>query len=249
MLEASLNHRFSRGLSANFAFTSMLQKNATSYFQGWSGEDATMPQAPYWVRGGANPVRVIGTWVYDLPFGKDRRWVHSRIPSLFVEGWTLAGTYLFQMGGLVGWGNIFYYGDPNSIKIDNPTPTQWFNNAGCVTSTALASGDSVVGSGACTAGFEKRSSFAPANFQYRYMPQNVNGLRVTGPHQWNASLTREIKIHERLTFMARLDVLNIPNHSILNGVDANPANSTFGQVISASATPNRFLQIQGRLRW
>lgn len=107
----------------------------------------------------------------------------------------------------------------------------------------------MVGTGAFTSGFEKRFSFAPANYQYRSMPQYAERVRVAGPHQWNASLTREIKIRERLTFMARLDVLNIPNHGILSGADANPLNSTLGQATSASAVPNWFLQAQGRLQW
>jgi len=249
MFYVNVNHRFSHGLTANFAYTAMIQKNATSYFQGWSPLDPALPQSPYWVRGGASPHRVVASWVYDLPFGKGRHWVHSTIPSQIVGGWTIAGTYGYGPGGLVGWSNLFFYGDPNSIKIDNPTPARWFNNAGCVTSTALASGDSVVGSGACTAGFEKRSSFTPNNYQYRFMPQNVAGLRVAGAHQWNASLTRDFKIRERLSFQAALQALNVLNHSILNGVDTTPTSSTFGTVTSASATPNRFLQIQGRLRW
>jgi hypothetical protein len=251
MFQFNFNHRFSRGLTANFAYTTMIQKAATSFMQGWSAEDTTNPQAPWWLRGTASPHRVVATWVYDLPFGKGRQWVHGTIPSLIVGGWTLSGTYQFQPGNLMGWGNNFYYGDPNNVRIDNPTPARYFSTAGCVaTSAAAGPGDIVVPAGQpCTQGFEKRTASTPANYQYRFFPQNIDGLRVPGPHQWNASVTRGFQIRERLVFQARLDALNLPNHSILNGLDANPTSSTFGQVISASAAPNRFLQIQGRLRW
>jgi hypothetical protein len=249
MFEVNYNHRWSRGLTTNVAYTAMIQKQATGYMQGWSGEDASLPQSPWWTRGGASPHRVVATWVYDLPFGKGRQFVQNALLSQIIGGWTLAGTYQFQPGGLIGWGNIFYYGDVNNIKIDNPTPDRWFNNSGCVNTTAVAPGDSVVGTGACTSGFEKRSTNTPNSYQYRTMPNNVDGLRTAGFHNWNASLMRDIKIREKLTFQARLDAMNFLNHSVLNGVDTSSTSSTFGKVTSASASPNRFLQIKGQLRW
>ena len=145
MFSASFNHRFSKGLTANFAYTGMIQKQATSFFQPWSVFDTTNPQVPYWQRGGAVPNRVAATFVYDLPFGKGRQWIHNAIASQVVGGWTLAGTYEYSPGGLLGFGNNTYYGDVNQIKIDNPTFDHYFNTAGCVASAAAAGpGDTVV---------------------------------------------------------------------------------------------------------
>ena len=60
---------------------------------------------------------------------------------------------------------------------------------------------------------------------------------------------REIRLRERLTFQARLDALNVMNHSFFNGVSTNPSSPQFGQITSGSVTMNRFIQIQGHLRW
>ena len=72
-----------------------------------------------WQPNNIAPHRLTATWVYDLPFGKGRQWVHSMIPAAIVGGWTVAGTYQYQMGTLLGMPNAFYAGDPRQIKIAN----------------------------------------------------------------------------------------------------------------------------------
>jgi hypothetical protein len=247
--ELSFNRRFSRGLTANFAYTAMVAKQATSFFQPWSPSDPTLPQVPNWLVSSASPQRVAATWVYDLPFGERRTWVHSRIPSMLAGGWTFSGTYQYQPGGLIGFGNAFYYGDLSKIKIDDPKLDHYFNTAGCVTSNPSA-GDIVVPSGQpCPQGWDKRPGSQPATFQAREFPVNIDGLRNPSIHQTNLSLMREIRLRERLTFQARVDALNVMNHSFFNGVNTNPSSAQFGQITSGSVTLNRFIQIQGHLRW
>ena len=224
--------------------------------------DTTNPQVPYWVRGGAVPNRVAATFVYDLPFGKGRQWIHNAIASQVVGGWTLAGTYEYSPGGLLGFGQNVpvgpggtntYYGDVNQIKIANPTFDHYFNTAGCVASAAAAGpGDTVILPGAdqtCTQGWEKRSAFTPGTYQMRTFPVNIDGLRGPGYQQWNASLSRNIKIRERLTFQARLDALNLLNHSFISGPNTTPTSAQFGQITGGAANLNRFIQIQGHIRW
>lgn len=263
MLALSFNHRFSKGLTANFAYTGMIQKQATTFFQPWSVFDTTNPQVPYWVRGNAVPNRVAATFVYDLPFGKGRQWIHNAIASQVVGGWTLAGTYEYSPGGLLGFGqNVSvgsggtntYYGDVNQIKIANPAFDRYFNTAGCVASEAAARpGDTVILPSAadqtCKQGWEKRSGFTPGTYQTRTFPVNIDGLRGPGYQQWNASLSRSIKIRERLTFQARVDMLNLFNHSFIAGPNLTPTSSQFGQITGGAANLNRFIQIQGHLRW
>ncbi|MGQ9632841.1 MAG: carboxypeptidase regulatory-like domain-containing protein [Bryobacteraceae bacterium] len=245
----SYNHRFARGLSATVGYTWLLRKDARSYFQGWHPDDPTNPQVPYWQKATLAPHRLTGTFVYDLPFGEGRKWVHNRYLSLVVGGWTLAGTAQFQAGSHLTFGNIFFYGDPNSIKLEKWEISRYFNNAGCVASTPIAPGDTVAGSGACTSGFEKRSNFAPASYQYRFFPTYIEGLRAPGIYQVDGSVSREFKILERMRFVARMDVLNVANHGILNGPDLTPTSASFGRITSESNSPRRFIQIQGRLRW
>jgi hypothetical protein len=258
--DLSFNRRFSKGLTANFAYTAMITKQATSFFQAWSPFDPVSPQSPFWQRGGALPYRIAATWVYDLPFGKGQRWLQGTIPTLLAGGWTLSGTYEAAPGGLLNFGSIsnsvvsgnyFYYGDPNKIKIDNPTFDRYFNTAGCVaTAAAAGTGDIVVPTGQpCTQGWDKRSGSQPATYQARTFPFNIDGLRGPGYQQWNASLSRTFKIRELLTLRVRLDTLNVFNHSFIGGPSTTPTSSQFGQITGGAANLNRFIQIQANLRW
>jgi hypothetical protein len=250
--DVSFIHRFNHGLSASFTYTRMVAKQATGFFQPWGGIDPNnLAQVPLWTIGGAAPNKIAATWVYDLPFGKGRQWVHEKYLSMLVSDWSFSGTYDYQPGALLSWGNSFYYGDPNQIKLSNPTYGEWFNTAGCVASAAAAGpGDIVVPVGQpCTQGWEKRSGLTPGTYQWRTFPVQIGGLRGPGYQQWNGSVSRNIRFKERYTFNMRLDVLNVFNHSFPANPNQTPTNSQFGQITGAAANLNRFIQIQGHIRW
>jgi hypothetical protein len=251
MFSVSFNRRFSKGLSANFAYTAMVTKQATSFFQPWSAFDPASPQVPYWTRAGSSPHRVAATWVYDLPFGKGRQWVNTSVLSHVVGGWTFSGTYEYGPGGLLTIPNTFYYGDLNNIKLENPTFGRYFDTAGCVgTAAAAGPGDTVVPVGQpCTQGWEKRSGQQPATYQARMLPTQLMGFRGPGYQQWNGSVTRAFQIVERMSFHVRLDALNVFNHSFVANPNLTVTASQFGQITGGATNLNRFIQIQGRLRW
>jgi hypothetical protein len=249
----SFTHRFSRGLTANVGWTGMVSKTATDFYQNWNPDDPIRPLVPYWVRdNNGYPNRIVATWVYDLPFGKGRPWVNNKYLDILVGGWTIAGSFLYQPGNLLtftGKNNqqsVFFYGDPGSIQYIGDA-NRWFTNTGCVSTTAVAAGDSIVGSGACTAGFEKRSGSAPVQYQARSFPQYLDGIRGPDTRQWNARISRTFNIKERVKLMAAVDALNFVNRSYLGGVEMNPTNANFGKITSGGSPPNRFIQITGRV--
>jgi hypothetical protein len=253
--DVSFNRRFSRGLTANFAYTHQDTRFANSYLQPWSGMDPTSPQSLVWQPNNIAPHRITATWVYDLPFGKGRQWVHSAFPAALVGGWTIAGTYQYQNGTLISLPNAFYYGDLHNILVSSPSLGHWFNTSGCVaTSAAAGSGDTVVPLGQpCTSGWDKRTGAGVGTYQARVLPLYLDGLRNPGQHQTNLSLSRDFNFNVRdhkLTFQTRVDALNIMNHSFLGGVGTTVTSpATFGAITSAGQALNRFIQVQGHLRW
>ena len=68
----------------------------------------------------------------------------------------MSGSWEYQPGALLDWGNLFFYGDLDDIKLDNPTRDRWFNT---------------------DAGFEKDPAKTPAAFQKRTFPFRVDGVR------------------------------------------------------------------------
>jgi hypothetical protein len=254
--DVSFNHRFSRGLVANFGYTYQDTRFANSFLQPWNPFDPASPQSPVWQPNNIAPHRITATWVYDLPFGKGRQWVQGKALDLLVGGWTISGNYVWQLGTLIGMPNAFYYGDVNNIKVANPTLGQYFNTTGCVLTSAQAGpGDSVVPAGQpCTSGWDKRTSTQLGTYQARTMPLYVDGVRNPSFGQLNGSLMRDFKFKvkdQTLTFQVRGDVLDVMNHSYMGGVGTGQTSGvgTFGAITTGSTLLNRFIQVQGHIRW
>jgi hypothetical protein len=254
--DVALSHRFGKGLVANFSYTHFDSRFATSFLQGYNPFDSAIPQSPIWQPNNINPNRITATWVYDLPFGTGRQWLHNKYAALVAGGWTISGNYVWSQGTLIGMPNAFYYGDPNSIKVSNPTIGQEFNTAGCLLpGQPMGPGDTAVAAGSpCTSGWDKRTSYQPGTYQARTMPLYVDGVRNPNAGQLNGSLQRDFRFKvkdQAVTFQIRGDVLNVENHSFMGGVNTGVTSGvgTFGAITSASTVLNRFIQVQGHIRW
>ncbi|HUA58691.1 MAG TPA: carboxypeptidase-like regulatory domain-containing protein [Verrucomicrobiae bacterium] len=256
-LDASIVHRFNRGLSASFNYSYFHGRIANSYEQAWNPNDPSNPQSLWWLPNNVNPNRFTATWVYDLPFGKGRHWVNnSTVLDALVGGWIVSGNYLWSQGTLIAMPNAFYYGNPNGIKLSNPTFGEWFNTAGCLLpGQTLGPGDVAVPLGQpCTQGWDKRTAMQPGTYQARIMPLYVDGVRNPNFGVLSASLARDFKFHikdQTLTFQLRGDVINLENHSYFNGPNTGVTGGvgTFGAITSGSTVLNRFIQVQGHIRW
>jgi len=254
--DAVINHRFSRGLVGSLNYAYFDTRYANSFLNTWNPLDSSMPQSPVWQPNNINPHRITATWVYDLPFGKGRPWVHQKLASAVAGGWTISGGYVFSVGTLISLPNAFYYGDPNNIKLSTHKLSQWFNTAGCVLPGAtMGPGDvAVAARQPCTSGWEKRAGLQPGTYQARVLPLYLDGLRNPNYGHLDSSLARDFKANVKehpLTFSVRADVLNVMNHSfygsVQNGVTSGVG--SFGAITSGSSVLNRFIQLQGHVRW
>jgi hypothetical protein len=255
-LDAAFTHRFSHGVTANVGYTYFDSAYANSFFQPWNPNDPNSPQTPIWQMNNIAPDRITATFVVDLPFGKGRHWVHSTVPAAIVGGWTLAGSYNWQLGTLIQLPNTFYYGNLGAIKLSNPEIGEEFNTAGCVLSASQAGpGDTIVPLGQpCTSGWDKRVAAQPGTYQARMLPYYVPGVRNPSYGVESLSVMRDFRFNIKdhpLTFQLRGDALDLLNHSNLGSVNttdtAGPG--VFGAITGAGGNLNRFIQIQGHIRW
>jgi hypothetical protein len=82
------------------------------------------------------PNQFVGSWVYELPFGKGRKigssW--STLPNAILGGWSLDGIVRLQSGQpvAIGGNNL-----GRSGKIDNPTIARWFDTTAFVNTPAF----------------------------------------------------------------------------------------------------------------
>jgi hypothetical protein len=226
-LELNFQRRFSKGFNLNASYSRMLQENKTIF----ENEFDSSPSV-WWPSDTARPHRFTATGIYELPFGKGRKFLQRGILNHALGGFQIAVTFEFQPGPLLAWGNLFYNGDINNFEAEaksgNQTLDQWFNTGIKV---------------------ERVSSNQPAAYQVRVFPRYFNGLRADGLTQWNANLVREFKVHERFRFQIRADALNLQNRSQMAGPDLSPTSTNFGRITSQTSSLNRFYQVQARLNF
>jgi hypothetical protein len=220
--QLSVDKRFSKGFNFNFGYTAMKIRAADFFYYEWD----QLPTER--ISNNGRPHRVVGTAIYELPFGRGKAVLGSigRLPNLIVGGWQMGVTYEWQPGPLLDWGNVFYYGtDPADVGNVNRTWDTWFN----------------------TANFERNTTRTPTSFQARVFPTRIENVRRDMTNQWNANLAKNIRWSERWNVQLRLDALNVQNRSQMNAPSTDPTSSNFGRITSQTSATNRWIQVQCRV--
>ncbi len=243
--ELSLRRMVSRGVSLNVNYTKMNPEAADVFLNEFDAEPTRRPSA-YGAKDRLNISALL-----EIPFGKGRRYLQHGVMSQIVGGWQLGVTYEYQTGLPIDFGSLFYYGNTADIANGPHTIAQWFNTAGCVASSAAAGpGDVVVAAGqSCTSGFEKRSASQPGTYQARVFPTRISGVWGQPMNEWNANVQREFTFRERVRLSLRVDAQNVMNRTIFSNPVTTPTATNFGQITSTTEVPNRFIQVQARLRF
>ncbi|MBI4892276.1 MAG: carboxypeptidase regulatory-like domain-containing protein [Acidobacteria bacterium] len=221
-LQVNFEKRFNRGWNFNIGYTAMKLREADFRFYEW---DTTATER---TSNDGRPHRVVATGIYELPFGKGKRFGGSvnKGMNLIIGGWQMAATYEYQPGPLLNWGNLFYYGnDISNINNVNRTWDTWFN----------------------TADFERSAAKGPAGYHRRVFPTRVPDLRRDMTNQWNANVSKNLPITERVNMQLRFDALNVQNRSQMDNPNTDPYSTNFGKITAQTSATNRWLQVQARI--
>jgi hypothetical protein len=221
-LNVRLERRYASGLTflSSFTYSKALDLGTTA-------SSGTSPQDPRNFRAEWGPasfdarLRYVGSVVYELPFGKGRRFLSSAPKWLdgVAGGWELTGIVTLQTGnpfsvttGTDISNRPFVVGDP---RVANRTILQWFN----------------------TAAF---SSAVPGNgVSYGNAGRNI----IEGPGLQNTDLGifKNFRLTERLGLQFRAEAFNALNHANFSAPNSDQNSATFGQ-ISSTTTQNRDIQ-------
>jgi hypothetical protein len=178
--------------------------------------------------------------VYELPFGNNKPFLKDGgFASKILGGWQTGGTWEYQPGALLNFGNLFFNGDLNSIAKKNPeialrldgtvdTTKTWFNT---------------------DAGFEKVTGNQPASFQKRSFPFRVDGVRTTTQFLANMNLVRNFGIGHGRSLQARIDVQNVFNTPLWGSPNVDPTSTNFGRITTATNSIMRFITFVGKLNF
>jgi len=226
-LTVRLERRYANGLTflSNFVYSKALDLGTTA-------SSGTSPQNPLDLRAEWGPssfnakFHYVGTVVYELPFGRGRRWMHSAPGWLdgVAGGWEATGIITLQTGNPFnvttsddisntgGADRPFVVGNPN---LSNPTILKWFNTA--------AFSNVVPGGG------------------YAYGNAGRDILVGPGLQNFDLGLFKNFHLTERFGMQFRAEAFNALNHANFSNPTADANSSSFGQ-ISSTSTSNRDVQ-------
>ncbi len=204
-LEIRMEKRFSGGLTASGAYTWSKFMEATDYLNDMD------PRPCRTISGSDYPHRFSASWIYELPFGRER-WLGGNSGSLnaIIGGWQLEGIYVYQSGSPLSFGNIGFIGDVKNIPLpaDQRSPDRWFNTgAGFILSTAQA-----------------------PEYNLRTFPLRLAGVRGPAMNNWDLSALKNTYLGDKLKLQLRAEFLNAMNHPWFANPNTLPTSSAFGRI-------------------
>jgi hypothetical protein len=168
--------------------------------------------------------RLTGAAIYELPFGRGRKYMHgaNRLVDAILGGWEVNGLFTYNTGLFLRFGGLLVNGDPT---VEDPTQARWFD----------------------TTVFRQLPPFTR-----RENPLQYDDL--TGPRFANvdAVLAKQFSIigEDRLKFELRGEAYNLTNRFPAADPDLTVTSANFGKIVAQRAGVfGRQVQFSGRFVW
>jgi hypothetical protein len=171
------------------------------------------------------PQRFVASASYELPFGAGKplsfggKWANR-----LLGGWMINGIYSYEVGAPLTWGDVIYLGGDLQFNARNVNDRA-FNTAPFV-----------------TASNQQRA------FDIRTFPSRFSNLRGDRTNNVDASLLKNTRFSEHLSFQLRFEAFNALNHVRFGGPNLTPTSSSFGRITGQDNLP-RSVQLGARLVW
>jgi hypothetical protein len=166
--------------------------------------------------------RITGASIYQLPFGKGRKWMANanRVVDGILGGWSLSGLVSYSSGQFLRFGGLLVSGDPS---LDNPTKERMFD----------------------TSKFQRLPAFTR-----RDNPLQYDGVKGMAFKNLDLTLAKNFAITERIRFELRMESYNATNTFNGDLPSTNFGTSAFGSVTAQRpGYLGRQFQYSGRFTW
>lgn len=233
-LEASVQRRFKQGFSFEAAYT-WSKNTGTTYFQTTSNA----------LSGADVPQHLVISYLYELPFGHNKEFLHSGPGAALLGGWRTSGVYSYSSGlpfTVTSAGNfssdIDINGNATSLPNMIGTPkivgnvNCWFytsRNKNCVALSPNAT-----------------DAYALPTAANPYGNGGINNLRGPNTNVFDFALMRDFDLHERTKLQFRWEVFNLANKTLFAQPDSGLSDSSVGTITSLAGDP-RIMQFALRL--
>ena len=193
------------------------------------------------------PRRLVISGIYELPFGRDRRWGSNASAAVdaLAGGWSLQAIGQLQTGRPISFHdrNIYFGGDLKSLKssYSGDTNLPVFDTSGFYFNDAA-----VQTNGVADAAKQRADQRIRLANNLRYFPSRIPGLRGHGLHLWDISMVKRLRFSTRVRGQFHVEFLNAFNKAVFNNPNTDPLSAEFGKVTSQANLP-RDIQIAVKL--
>ena len=223
-LQLSVDKRFQKGFTftANYTYSRFMQ--ATELLNPADAKPyRSLSDMDY-------PHRIAMSGIWQLPVGKGKKLLGNAgaWTNALLGGWEVSGIATVQSGAPLNWqvsnaGNynvstsaISFFGDVRAIQLpdDQKSVQRWFNT---------------------DAGFVKvAGQQLDLGRQLRTFPLRFGFLRGDKINNFDASISKNTRIRERMTAQFRAEALNTLNHPYFAAPVLNPTANNFGQIAASN---------------
>jgi hypothetical protein len=179
------------------------------------------------------PHRLVMSGIWELPFGKGRKFGNGWHPALNVVagGWQVQGIWNWQGGRTnLTMGNVYYNGDitklKTNIKSDNIDGTV-FDISGFYFTDAT-----VQTNGVLDPTKQRNDPRIQLANNVRTLPSRWATFRGQGLNLWDLSVSKNFSFTETIKFQLRGEFINAFNTPIFNNPNLDPRSASFGQITS-----------------
>jgi carboxypeptidase family protein len=239
--QAKIEKRFTRGYTVLAAYTwSKFTERVFKVNPSDSGYEERLSEFDV-------PHRVALSGIWEVPFGKDRRWASaaSGISNALIGGWSLQAIGQFQSGRPISFHdrNAYFNGDLGALKSDYSGDSNQpvFDISGFYFHDAA-----VQTNGADDPTKQRADSRIRLANNVRYFPSRIPGLRGEGLNLWDISIVKQVQINGRVRAQFNVEFLNAFNHPVFNNPGTDPTAADFGKVTSQNNLP-RDIQIAAKI--
>jgi hypothetical protein len=181
--------------------------------------------------------QVSGTYVYELPFGKDKFWFTTGTASHILEGFSVSGSFNFATGGWISPGF-----EPTAQGVE-------CGNAGALRPN-LTGASITAGGGALRHWFNTAAYSAPSNtagYCNYFGNAPRNSIEGPGTVTNNMALSKTVQMGDTRSLEMRATINNVFNTVQYSGVNTTYGSPAFGQVSSVGSM--RSFQFMARFRF
>jgi hypothetical protein len=240
-LQIDLQHRSTKGLTLNLAYTWSKSLTTNSNDRGTAITDTYNPKMDYGPSSFNVPQMLIFNYVYNLPFFKEQHGAEG----MLLGGWELSGITSLLSGTSF---TVVQSGDPFAV---NGNGGLGINN---IDADKVARPDQIASLSMTRkpAQWFSTNSFATASGHFG--SASSGSLLGPGMDKWDIALAKNTTIYKNVKFQIRIEAFDVFNHPNFSGVDNNIGDkiSTVNTVTSGFGTITsdhepRILQMGGKI--